>query len=499
MLQHYLKILIKTNKKQNFHILIFPIVIIWMLIYLNSCTKPEFTRQIKLTTDSINMEGSTYIASGKIIDLGTGVSKYGHCWSKNPNPEIGDQETYTTSYDYDPDSGLINFKSQVSGLDIGETYYIRSYATGNEIEYGNAISFNYKYYTIKTDTVIIVNSGLAIAKGFLQILGDFNIQNYGHCWSNVNETPTIDDYYSSKGETSQSDSVITDLTDLELGEEYYIRSYLIENYEITYSDIYQFLFGSTLFWNTLESEQAIMNSKIGPDIQLINYIINDWDSARIEEGENITGLYINQDTLEGWQDEDTGANFFAIDISETELKVEQGAIEFWFEFKYDSEVNNYAYFFDMANDTAEHFDNALYHSNAWITAGWNGWKFFEKEENFFFTFGIEQDNKTITIETADLDTIPGTNLIFSEGTLMHFAFVWNVNGIEKSSETLRIYINGEKCAESTQKWRAIGDFDPYLYLGSVPGYDNRNSQFNAVKGIMKDFKIYNYSKTNFNN
>ena len=98
-----------------------------------------------------------------------------------------------------------------------------------------------------------------------------------------------------------------------------------------------------VLWNRFETEQDVLTSEVGPDVQLVNYIYQNWEEAMIAPAQFGNGLFVNHDTGEGWRND--GANFFAADISQTTLSPERGTIEFWFKFKYDSSTFNHAYFF----------------------------------------------------------------------------------------------------------------------------------------------------------
>lgn len=481
------------NKNNKLKKTAFSTIVFVQILFLYSCQKEEFTRVIGLTTDSV-LINEPVIVSGTIIDLGTGITNYGHCWSESPNPNILNQSTQFTSFGNA--NSLLNYKSQITGLELDKTYYIRSYARNeNEIEYGNELSLIFCYHTVNQDSVKIIDTIQANAYGSLQLLGNTSVEDFGHCWSISNETPTIDDSYNSLGFSSESITFTSEITNLKLGQKCYISAYSVYNQKISYSPPQTFRFGSVVFWNTLNSKEAVQNSKTGPSVQLTSYLINNWSQAKISKASFGEGLYINHDTLEGWKND--GGNFFAVDLSNTSLTPRQGTVEFLFEFKYNSKHNNMAYFFDMAKELTNHFENSYYHSNTYIAAGWNGWKFFDTGKSFFFIIGNEENNLFYKIETTQLPYISTDSLFFTSGTTMHFAFVWNVEGIDNSNETLRIYINGNIYASGSDTWKTENIFDPYLYIGAVPGYENRDHNFNAVPGIINDFKIYNYSETEF--
>jgi hypothetical protein len=80
---------------------------------------------------------STGAASGGNItsDGGAAVTARGVCWSTSPNPTIADAFSSNGT-------GTGIFSSSITGLSIGITYYVRSYATNSVgTSYGTAISF----------------------------------------------------------------------------------------------------------------------------------------------------------------------------------------------------------------------------------------------------------------------------------------------------------------------------------------------------------------------
>lgn len=88
------------------------------------------------TTIVTNITGTTAVSGGNITaDGGASVTARGICWSTTLNPTLLDN--YTTD-----GTGSGVFVSNISGLTVGVTYYLRAYATNTiGISYGNQISF----------------------------------------------------------------------------------------------------------------------------------------------------------------------------------------------------------------------------------------------------------------------------------------------------------------------------------------------------------------------
>jgi hypothetical protein len=85
---------------------------------------------------NINMTSAT--SGGNITeDAGSAVTARGGVWNTSPNPTISSYLGITSN-----GSGVGAYTSSIAGLNAGETYYVRAYATnGNGTEYGNSIKF----------------------------------------------------------------------------------------------------------------------------------------------------------------------------------------------------------------------------------------------------------------------------------------------------------------------------------------------------------------------
>ncbi len=90
-----------------------------------------------LTTESTTtITISSASSGGNIIDDGGDpVTARGVCWSTTENPTITDSKTTD-------ESGTGVFTSLITGLTLGNTYYVRAYATNSlDTYYGNEVSF----------------------------------------------------------------------------------------------------------------------------------------------------------------------------------------------------------------------------------------------------------------------------------------------------------------------------------------------------------------------
>ena len=110
-----------------------------ILIFIISCQKRDFKSVAKVETEKVSeIMATTVKANGNIIDLGTGITDYGHCWSLLQNPTITNSKTSLGSVEKKG-----TYTSELKNLEPGKTYYIKSYVkSGGEILYSkNSLSF----------------------------------------------------------------------------------------------------------------------------------------------------------------------------------------------------------------------------------------------------------------------------------------------------------------------------------------------------------------------
>lgn len=92
---------------------------------------------------------------------------------------------------------------------------------------------------VLTGSVETINSTSISIKGILRDLGKtFNsVSQYGHVYSSSNPEPTISDYMTSYGPTSQTLTYLSDITNLIPNTRYYIRAYAINDKGIAYGNV----------------------------------------------------------------------------------------------------------------------------------------------------------------------------------------------------------------------------------------------------------------------
>ena len=120
------------------------------------------------TGTSSGISSNSATVTGQIIDLGEGVTQFGHCYSKTPNPSVTGQKTQLGV-----PVGIGNFTSNLKDLEPGTKYYIKAYLTdGKETSYGSEINFS----TVLLPTVT-TTSATSVSNSSATLNGTVNANN----------------------------------------------------------------------------------------------------------------------------------------------------------------------------------------------------------------------------------------------------------------------------------------------------------------------------------
>jgi len=258
-----------------------------ILIFETSCLNEELEREMMLETGyTVNVEISTAILKGEIIDFGKGIEQYGHCWSRSENPTLNDSITIFNNKEER------EYESILSNLTGGVIYFYRAYSiSGNEVKYGEIKSFKTEPYFLPMVHLEIDDVSYKSVTGKIELLsmgGYEEIDEVGVCLSTIAD-PLINKsvfYLRNVDSTGYFDFKIDNLF---AGKKYYIKSYAVNKMGVKYSFQQTFVTKNmTLAYVSVESVDKIKETSsdikfsildFGGDNSLIDYGIC-WSESR---------------------------------------------------------------------------------------------------------------------------------------------------------------------------------------------------------------------------
>lgn len=194
-----------------------------------------FTTPKVITCSVTNISYNSATCGGNITIGGTGaVIARGVCWSISHNPTINNSHT-------SDGTGTGSYTSYLTDLAFGTLYYVRAYATNSEgtYYYGDEVSFTTAYmHSVTTKDVSYITQTSATCGGYVTNLGNASITARGVCWSSSNQTPTINDSFTSNGTGVGGFS--SNLTGLTQNTTYYVRAYATSSGSTVYGETKQF-------------------------------------------------------------------------------------------------------------------------------------------------------------------------------------------------------------------------------------------------------------------
>jgi uncharacterized protein (TIGR02145 family) len=280
-----------------------------------------------ITSEPTGITATSVKIAGEITDPGIGqVLLRGICWATTENPVLG------TNNFSDEGSGTGNFESIITGLNSGQTYYARVFASSSigGIGYGNQVSFTLLPGPPSVSLGMIINSASGVTRVNATVShdGGAEVTARGFVWSRQ-ENPELG---LNEGEStigSGTGVLSADLTDLVPNTFYFVRAYA-ENIEgIAYSEQYKFN-----FWDY----HATVSDMDGNTYNTVMIGEQEWMTENLKVTRYRDGVLIASGlSNEEWGNTEAGAysvypynNEYAIGIdSEEEMLSIYGALYNW--------------------------------------------------------------------------------------------------------------------------------------------------------------------------
>ena len=255
--------------------------------------------------DATNVTSKSATLNAKIIDVGApAYTVRGFVYSLNEMPSFDNMISKFTT----PVTDDAEFSYRVNGLTLGETYYVRAFAT-NEIgtEYSsNQISFTTKAtkpeVTIDAVSNIDVTNASVVFNGTVNNVGDPAYTEKGFVYS-LSSSPTTTDSKIVVGGTGEG-IYNAKANNLQLDKTYYVRAYIINSQGIYYSSEEKIFKVATTLPKV--SVDAVSNINVGEQTATLNGKIEEEGVPAYYERGFVYGL-INNPTIQDTQVTATGS------------------------------------------------------------------------------------------------------------------------------------------------------------------------------------------------
>jgi len=198
----------------------------------------EFTTEgepAAITTTAITDITATSATGGGNItdDGGADITERGIVWSLSENPTTESNDGITTDGD-----GTGSFESGLTNLEPDTEYFVRAYSVSslgtNYGEQGNFTTLDGKV-SITTTAVSSINISSAQSGGNITNDGGAPVTARGVVWSTT-ENPTIENNEGLTEDGEGSGSFISNLTDLDILTNYYVRAYATNSIGTSYGN-----------------------------------------------------------------------------------------------------------------------------------------------------------------------------------------------------------------------------------------------------------------------
>ena len=181
------------------------------------------------TTAASSVTATTATSGGNVTsDGGSAVAVRGVCWSTSHNPTVNGSHTIDGF-------GTGSFTSNITGLALGTTYYVRAYATNFVgTAYGNEDTITtWTIPTVITDIISNITDTSAVSGGNVTSDGGTSVIARGVCWSTTSN-PTVNDNHTT--DSTGMGSFASNITGLRYGTTYYVRAYATNSVGTAYGN-----------------------------------------------------------------------------------------------------------------------------------------------------------------------------------------------------------------------------------------------------------------------
>jgi len=309
--------------------------------------------------------------------------------------------------------------------------------------------------TLTTTTVTDITNTTATGGGNITDDGGGDIAERGVCWS-TDPNPTTSDSRTSDGNGTGTFS--SDLSGLTPNTTYYVRAYAT-NWTTEYGNEVSFKTSGLVLWNKLGSESEVENSEIGENGAIVGTEYA-FEPAKYGNG------YVRKAI---------GSNYITFPQTILQNMKSRGTIELWINPKVTNPVAFSYGVFPLLGNT--------FGTNSHVYIAWGD------GETGVGIYG------SVNFDGVGHTTAPPyeSQYVATIGVPFHIAICWDVDGIDETSNTVRVFRNGELINTSDETWDANDTTHNYdgFTLGMGPdigGYD---------KYIVDNIKVWDYAKTDF--
>jgi uncharacterized protein (TIGR02145 family) len=219
-------------------------LLLCLLLVVSTCKKdpetPSGSNKIEFGDSSIDsiFYFNAQVSTNLTNTGGKQILQHGHCWSKEPQPEIKDHHSSLGSL-ITPE----NFTSQIDNLDPNVKYYFRPYVTlQNDTIYGKQEGFT----TLKTGKPKLTTSEVAnittisaVSGGTVLSDSGYTVTIRGVCWDTVHDF-NVNICLGKTSDGAGSGAFSSNLENLKEGKHYYVKGYAINQAGTNYGEIKQF-------------------------------------------------------------------------------------------------------------------------------------------------------------------------------------------------------------------------------------------------------------------